>query len=120
LISIVVTTLVAVALLAVRERVRDFGVLRTVGFTPHQVSSSLVGAHAVVPFVTSLVSIPLGIALYIGVYGLGGGDSNDLVIAPSWWLALVPVVEAAMVIVSTGLPARISARTPITDALRYE
>ena len=48
LISIVVTTLVAVALLAVRERVRDFGVLRTVGFTPHQVSSSLVGAHAVV------------------------------------------------------------------------
>ena len=109
LISIVVTTLVAVALLAVRERVRDFGVLRTVGFTPHQVSSSLVGAHAVVAVLTSLVSIPLGVALYVGVYGPGGGDSNDLVIAPWWWLALVAVVAAAMVIVATGLPARISA-----------
>ena len=103
MISIVVTTLVAVALLAVRERVRDFGVLRTVGFTPHQVSSSLVGAHA-----------------RVDARSLDIGTRRRRVIAPWWWLALVPVVAAAMVIVSTGLPARISARTPITDALRYE
>jgi hypothetical protein len=30
----------------VRDRLRDFGVLRTVGLTPHQATSSLAGAHA--------------------------------------------------------------------------
>jgi len=120
LLVIAVTTLVAVTILAVREHVRDFGVLRTVGFTPRQVTSSLVSAHTAVAVVAATASIPLGIGLYIGMYGAAGGDSSDLVIAPWWWLGLVPTAAAVIVSVSTGLPARIAARTPIIDALRYE
>jgi putative ABC transport system permease protein len=120
LLSIALTTLIAIAVLAVRERVRDFGVLRTVGFTPHQVSSSLVGAHTAIAFVAALVSIPLGVGLYVGVYGLAGGDRSGLVVAPWWWLGLVPVAAAVAVVLATGLPARASARTAITDALRSE
>ena len=44
---ITATTLVAVALLSVRERVRDYGVLKAIGLTPGQIASSLVSAHAV-------------------------------------------------------------------------
>jgi ABC-type antimicrobial peptide transport system permease subunit len=120
LLLITATTLVAVALLSVRERVRDYGVLKTVGLTPRQLASSLVGAHAAVALIAALVSIPLGIGLYVGVYAVAGGSSDDLVIAPWWWLALVPIGTALLVVLATGLPARLATRLRIADALRYE
>jgi putative ABC transport system permease protein len=42
------------------------------------------------------------------------------VIAPWWWLALVPIAIVLMVVAATGLPARLATRIPTADALRYE
>ncbi|HMG28514.1 MAG TPA: FtsX-like permease family protein [Jiangellaceae bacterium] len=120
LLMIALTTLVAVASLAVRERVRDLGVMRTLGFTPRQVTSGLVGSHLTVAVVAAGVSIPLGIGMYRGVYAMAGGDAADLVLAPWWWLALVPVATAAAVVITTGAPAWLAARAPVVEALRYE
>jgi putative ABC transport system permease protein len=120
LLLITATTLVAVALLSVRERIRDYGVLKTIGFTPRQIASSLVGAHAALALIAALLSIPAGIALYVTVYGIAGGSGDDLVIAPWWWLALVPIGTVLMVIVATSLPARLATRIPTAGALRYE
>jgi ABC-type lipoprotein release transport system permease subunit len=120
LLLITATTLVAVALLSVRERVRDYGVLKTVGLTPRQIASSLVGAHAALALIAALLSIPLGIGLYFTVYAVAGGSSQDLVIAPWWWLALVPVGTALLVVLATALPARLATRLRVADALRYE
>jgi putative ABC transport system permease protein len=120
LLVITATTLVAVALLSVRERVRDYGVLKTVGLTPGQIASSLVGAHAALALIAALVSIPLGIALFRAVYAVAGGSSEDLVLAPWWWLVLVPIGTLLVVIAATGLPARLATRIPTADALRYE
>jgi putative ABC transport system permease protein len=120
LLLITATTLVAVALLSVRERVRDYGVLKTVGLTPRQLASSLVSAHAALALIAALVSIPLGVGLYVAVYAAAGGSSEDLVIAPWWWLALVPVGAVLLVVVATSLPARVATRIRIADALRYE
>jgi putative ABC transport system permease protein len=120
LLLITATTLVAVALLSVRERIRDYSVLKTIGLTPRQIASSLVSAHAALALVAALLSIPIGIALYRAVYGIAGGSSDDLVIAPWWWLALVPVGTVALVILATSLPARLATRIPIADALRYQ
>jgi putative ABC transport system permease protein len=120
LLLITATTLVAVALLSVRERVRDYGVLKTVGLTPRQLASSLVSAHAALALIAALVSIPLGVGLYLAVYAAAGGSSEDLVIAPWWWLALVPVGAVLLVVVATSLPARVATRIRIADALRYE
>jgi putative ABC transport system permease protein len=47
LLLITVTTLLAVALLSVRARVRDLGVLKAIGLEPRQLASSLVGATGV-------------------------------------------------------------------------
>jgi putative ABC transport system permease protein len=120
LLLITVTTLVAMALLSVRERVRDYGVLKAIGLTPGQIASSLVSAHAAVASVAALLSIPLGIGLYVAVYNVAGGSGEDLVIAPWWSLALVPVGAVLTVVAATSLPARLATRIPTADALRYE
>jgi putative ABC transport system permease protein len=120
LLVITTTTLVALALLSVRERIRDYGVLKTIGLTPGQIASSLVGAHAALALIAALVSIPLGIALYRAVYAMAGGDSQDIVIAPWWSLTLVPIGTLLVVAGATGLPARLATRIPAADALRYE
>ena len=120
LLLITATTLIAIALLSVRERIRDYGVLKAVGLTPRQIASSLVSAHAAVALLAALLSIPVGIGLYITVYGIAGGSSEDRVIAPWWWLALVPIATVLMVVAATSLPARLATRIPTADALRYE
>jgi putative ABC transport system permease protein len=120
LLLITATTLVAVALLSVRERVRDYGVLKTIGLTPRQIASSLVSAHAAMALLAALLSIPVGIGLYVVVYGIAGGSAEDRVIAPWWWLALVPIGTVLMVVAATSLPARLATRIPTADALRYE
>jgi putative ABC transport system permease protein len=120
LLAITATTLVAVALLSVRERIRDYGVLKTIGLTPRQIASSVVGAHAAVALLAALVAIPAGIGLCRIVYAIAGGVSADLVLAPWWWLALVPIGAPLLVAAVTGLPARLASRIPAADAVRYE
>jgi putative ABC transport system permease protein len=120
LLMIALATLVAVVSLAVRERVRDFGVTRTLGFTPRQVTSGLMGSHLTVAVVAAVIAIPPGVGLYQGVYSMVGGDAADLVLAPWWWLALVPVATASAVVITTGAPAWLTGRAPVVEALRYE
>ena len=120
LLLITVTTLVAVALLSVRERVRDYGVLKAIGLTPGQIAASLVSAHAAVASIAAVLSIPIGIGLFVAAYNIAGGSSEDLVIAPWWSLALVPVGAVITVVGATSLPARLATRIPTADALRYE
>jgi predicted lysophospholipase L1 biosynthesis ABC-type transport system permease subunit len=120
LLVITTTSLVALALLSVRERIRDYGVLKTVGLTPGQIASSLVGAHAVLALIAALLSIPIGIALFRAAFGIAGGDGDDLVIASWWSLTLVPIGTLLVVAGATSLPARLATRIPTADALRYE
>ena len=120
LLLITATTLVAIALLSVRERIRDYGVLKAIGLTPREIASSVVSAHAAVALLAALLSIPVGIGLYVTVFGIAGGSAEDRVIAPWWWLALVPIGTVLLVVAATSLPARLATRIPTADALRYE
>ena len=120
LLVITATTLIAVVLLSVRERVRDYGVLKAIGLTPQQLTSSLVSAYVAVALLAALVSIPVGLVLYVAVYGMSGGDTQDIVLAPASWLALVPVATLLLVAAATSLPARLATRIATADALRYE
>jgi putative ABC transport system permease protein len=120
LLVITATTLIAVVLLSVRERIRDYGVLKAIGLTPRQLTSSLVSAHTALALLAALASIPIGIALYIAAYDIAGGDSENLVLAPWWWLALLPIATLLIVAGATSLPARLATRIPTADAIRYE
>ena len=73
---ITLTTLVAVVLLSVRERIRDFGVLKAIGLTPSQITSTVVSSHAALALIASLVAVPLGIALYLGLFRIAGDTTR--------------------------------------------
>ena len=107
-------------MLSVRERIRDYDVLKAIGLTPQQLTSSLVGAYDALALLAAVVAIPLGLALYVVVYGISGGDAGDRVLAPWYWLALVPVATPLLVVAATSVPARLATRISSADALRYE
>jgi putative ABC transport system permease protein len=120
LLLITATTLVAVVLLSVRERIRDYGVLKAIGLTPTQITSTVVSAHTALAVAASLIAIPLGIGLYLALYQIAGDTTEDAVIAPWWSLALIPIGTVIIVAAATTLPARLATRIRTADALRYE
>jgi putative ABC transport system permease protein len=120
LLLITATTLVAVALLSVRERIRDYGVLKAIGLTPRQITSTVVSAHAALALLASLLAVPLGIGLYLALFRIAGDTTEDAVIAPWWSLALIPIGTVVVVVAATSLPARLATRIQTADALRYE
>lgn len=120
LLLITLTTLVAVVLLSVRERIRDFGVLKAIGFTPDQIASTVISSHAALAFVASLVAVPLGIGLYLGLFRIAGDATEAAVVAPWWSLALIPVGTVLVVVAATSLPAWLATRIHTADAIRYE
>jgi putative ABC transport system permease protein len=120
LLLITITTVVAVVLLSVRERIRDYGIFKAIGLTPRQITSTVVSAHAALALVASLLSIPLGIGLYLAMCGIASGTTKDAVLAPWWSLALIPIGIVVVVVAATSLPARLATRIRTADALRYE
>jgi len=120
LLAIATLSLVAVALLSVRERTREFGVLKTLGFTPRQVIVSVMSGHALLALLAGVLSVPLGIALYAAVYAASGGSGEDRVLPTWWWLVLVVVGVVALTSAAISLPARLATRMGVAEALRYE
>ena len=120
LLLITATTLVAVALLSVRERIRDYGVLKAIGLTPSQIISSVISSHTAVATVASVVGVPLGVGLYLVLFKIAGDSSGNAVIAPWWSLALIPIGTVVIVAAATSLPAWLATRIRTADALRYE
>jgi putative ABC transport system permease protein len=69
-------------LLSVRERIGDYGVLKAIGFTPRQITSTVVIAHAALAAVAALLAVRLGIGLYLAMHKIAAGTTKDAVIAP--------------------------------------
>jgi ABC-type lipoprotein release transport system permease subunit len=120
LLLITVTTLVAVALLSVRARIREYGVLKAIGLTPRQITSTVVSAHAALALVASLVAVPLGVGLYLALAWITSGTTEDAVVAPWRSLALIPIGTVLVVVAATSGPARLATRIRTSEALRYE
>lgn len=114
-----ISALTAVALLTVRERYRDIGVLRTIGMAPAQVVGSVAGALAAVAFAAGVLAIPVGLALYLALYA--GTDAEGGAMTPPWWsLAFVPLALTAATLIASGIPAHLAARIPVADAIRRD
>ncbi|MGH3307001.1 MAG: ABC transporter permease, partial [Nocardioides sp.] len=120
LVLIATLGLIAVTLLTVRERTREFGILKTLGFTPGQINLSVIGGNTLVALLAGLVSLPAGMALYATVYAATGGPSEGRVFPSAGWLAVVVIGLIALAIVTTSLPARLAGRVVVADALRHD
>ncbi len=120
LVAVAVVNLLATAIVSLRRRRRDIAVTRAIGLTPAQVQRNVFCSDGLVGLAASLIGIPLGITMFLGVYQIVNGDTELAVLPPFWQLIAVPIACVAAVIAVIAIPARNSVRLNITDALHYE
>lgn len=116
--------LVATTVLGMRERARDIGILKTVGFTPRQLALSVATGSGATALAAVAVGIPAGVVvgrLMLDAVGRGSG------IGPGFAEQAAPlsVAVAGAVVVAAGaglgaLAARRAARAQVAEVLRAE
>lgn len=102
--------------LAVRERWREFGILRAVGALPRQLGRMIVTEAAVLAAYGTAVGTLLGVA---GSWALvKSSTSSDLSIfaPPAGRLGIIAAASVQVTVVLTAIPARIARRTPVLQA----
>jgi putative ABC transport system permease protein len=116
--------LASTLLLAVRERTRDLGVLRSVGFTPRQVVGVTAVGAAVLAGIAVVVGVPAGWAVYrvlIRTVGTSAGISPNIGTNPTTLalVLLVPLAVLAAAALGAGVTRR-AATAEVSDLVRYE
>jgi putative ABC transport system permease protein len=105
--------------MSVRERVREVGVLKTLGFTREAVLGMIMGEAVLL----SLIGGAIGLGIAAGLCGMVRkapgfiGQIKTLSIHPPVALACL-VVAGAIGLISSLVPAWNASRTPIVEALR--
>lgn len=105
--------------MSVRERVREVGILKTLGFTQGRILALLLGESVVI----SLVGGVIGLLLAQGLVGLARSApsmfiDNSTIELPPILMAIALGVSAFIGLVSSIVPAWSAARRPIVEALR--
>lgn len=107
--------------MAVRERIREVGVLKTLGFTTEKILGIIVGEAVAIAAIGGLLGL-----IFAGLLCVGVGRAAASVIPQLHGLSMTPVtasfalgVAIAVGLVSSVLPAWNAARTNILDSLRY-
>ena len=108
--------------MSVRERIREVGILKTLGFTPGAILSIILGEAAVI----SLVGGLLGWALAAGMCSMISHSPGASFVSGLSTLGVTPIVGVISLgvalligLTSSFLPAWSAARTTILDSLRY-
>lgn len=108
--------------MAVRERVREVGILKTLGFTPGAILGIVLGESAMI----SLIGGAVGCLLAEGMCSMVAHSPGSVFMTALKTLTITPIVGLACLVValligvaSAFLPAWGASRTSILDALRY-
>jgi putative ABC transport system permease protein len=105
--------------MSVRERVREVGVLKTLGFTPAAILGIVLGEACAISLVGGVIGYALSMLLMRGVVGspMSGFLPSYKIFEPS--VALVCVISAAAIgVFSAMVPAIGASRIPIVAALK--
>ena len=105
--------------MSVRERVKEVGVLKTLGFTREAVLGIILGEAAVISFLGGVVGCLLASVLCVGLQGAGGflPQLKQAAITPG--VAALTLSAALFIgLISAFIPAWSASRTPIVDALK--
>jgi putative ABC transport system permease protein len=94
--------------MSVRERVREVGILKTLGFTNGEVMSMILGEATVISLLGGFLGCVVAWTLCKGIATSAGGFANleGMTLAPWMWVAVI-------------IPALGASRTSIIDAMRY-
>jgi len=116
--------LLASLLLSIRERHRDFAILKTVGFTPGQIGQAVFAGSAALTILAVLIGLPLGLIasrVMLDVLASAADIKTGISAMPQLlWLAPLLLAALAVTVVATVIPARRAATVEVAEALRYE
>ncbi|MGZ4764541.1 MAG: FtsX-like permease family protein [Ilumatobacteraceae bacterium] len=122
--AIALVNLVGTTLLGIRERQRDIGILKTVGFTPTQIGVSVAAGGAAYAVAAVIIGVPAGLiasAAMQNAVGKATGIGPGFGSAPE--IGVIAVVAGFIVIGCIALAAttaRRAARAPVAEILRSE
>jgi putative ABC transport system permease protein len=107
--------------MAVRERIREVGVLKTLGFTTEKILGLIVGEAVAIAFIGGVLGLLLAMGLCMVV-----GWGAQAMLPQLRHLSMTPItalialgIAVTIGLVSSLLPAWNAARTNILDSLRY-
>ncbi len=108
--------------MSVRERIREVGILKTLGFTPGAVLGIVLGESAVLAAIGGVVGCLLASGMCAGMRNSPGANFmpaiRTLSISPG--IGLICLGVALLIgIISSFIPAWRASRTTILDSLRY-
>jgi putative ABC transport system permease protein len=115
--------LMSTSLLSIRERVRDFGIQKALGFTPSQIAWSVVIGAVVVVLIALSFGVTLGMSLmiwFVQQVGIAIGAGPDFYLIDWGAISLLLPALVLLAVVSSLLPAVRAARLQVIEALRYE
>jgi putative ABC transport system permease protein len=105
--------------MSVRERVREVGILKTLGFTSGEILGIILGEATIISFVGGIVGLLLATVLVGGVRraDIQFANINNMSVSPEIWVVCI-AVALLIGLVSAFIPAQGASRTSILDALR--
>jgi putative ABC transport system permease protein len=107
--------------MSVIERVREIGILRATGMTRAQVRRMVVVEAAVLGAAGAILGCAAGVVIGIGMIVLGGGSRLGIPLEPAWGaIATAAGIGLLVPALAAAYPARIAARVPIVQALKFE
>ena len=123
LIGLAAINMLIALVFSVRERTREFGILKTVGFTSGQIVGTVVFGAMVLAAIGVVIGVPIGYVLTR--LWMAAADTEglppDLVQLPSMLsLTIIVPLAAGLAVLGSALPARRAAGTTVTEALRFE
>ena len=107
--------------MSVRERIKEVGVLKTLGFTNDTILAIIIGEALTIALIGGAIGIVLAGCLDVGV-----GKAGQAMMSQLHGLSVTPLIAAVSLgvalligLVSSFFPAWNAARTNILDSLRY-
>jgi putative ABC transport system permease protein len=108
--------------MSVRERIREVGIMKTLGFTPAAILGIILGEAAVISFVGGVLGCLLAEAMCVGVRGspAGGFMPSLATLDISPLVGLICLAAAVLIgLASSFVPAWGASRRSILESLRY-
>jgi putative ABC transport system permease protein len=115
--------LMSTSLLGVRERVRDFGIQKTLGVTPAQIAGSVVIGAITVAMIALVIGVTLGIGVmesFVRQVGIQIGAGTDFYIIHWGGISLLIPILVLVAVASSLFPALRAAQIQVINALQYE
>jgi putative ABC transport system permease protein len=123
-VTVAIVNLGSAILLGIRERFRDLGVLRTVGFTPAQLITSTALSTIAIVIVATAIGVPAGLfinEMLTSTVGKAIGYGPELGTSPGVLGATLCVTALALLAVLVGAATSVgSARRSASELTRYE